>query len=336
MAVDLQYYLVDQTNGQKSRINDVVSFGNMFKGSQSKVCITVFNAGDTTAVSPVMEIQQYPTGNYSECHQWKQISMNETDGYSRRLELPDIKPNSWLEGKDIVAEDFNNYPQVAGTKPDQTWLLWKQSDSAWEVYNGWLQHNVDSMDGRALWTELISAKDYDFYIKMTVRDGVYSGVIMRDEGDSNTGYIILIQGMSGYLGDVQSNEGVIQVFDGKFTDGIESWELLYTSPSVGIRGTHDPFRIRLTGNKFEFWYGDDSTPSPKYSWIDTEYRHAKASKPVLCTHAGFGSVLVYFDDIKQEVANENGQIWIQNQVDVKTPVFSTQRTLLSVEYGGVE
>ena len=57
---------------------------------------------------------------------------------------------------------------------------------------------------------------------------------------------------------------------------------------------------------------------------------------MLCTHAGFGSVLVYFDDIKQEVANENGQIWIQNQVDVKTPVFSTQRTLLSVEYGGVE
>ena len=47
--------------------------------------------------------------------------------------------------------------------------------------NGWLQHNVDSMDGRALWTELISAKNYDFYIKMTVRDGVYSGVIMRDE-----------------------------------------------------------------------------------------------------------------------------------------------------------
>ena len=31
--------------------------------------------------------------------------------------------------------------------------------------NGWLQHNVDSMDGRALWTELISAKNYDFYIK---------------------------------------------------------------------------------------------------------------------------------------------------------------------------
>lgn len=200
--------------------------------------------------------------------------------------------------------------------------------------NGWLQHNIDTQDGRALWTELISAKDFDFYIKMTVRDGVYSGLILRDEGDSNTGYIVLIQAMSGHLGNVQSNEGVIQVFDGKFTDGIENWELLYTSPSIGIRGTHDPFRVRLTGNKFEFWYGDDTLPTPMWSWIDTEYRHAKASKPVICCHAGFGSVLTYFDDIRMEVANQNGQIWIQNTVNSKTPVFSTQRTLLAVDYGG--
>ena len=81
------------------------------------------------------------------------------------------------------------------------------------------------MDGRALWTELISAKNYDFYIKMTVRDGVYSGVIMRDEGDSNTGYIVLVQGMSGSLGDAQPHEGAIHVFDGKFPAGLDTWDL---------------------------------------------------------------------------------------------------------------
>ena len=202
--------------------------------------------------------------------------------------------------------------------------------------NGWLQHNVDSTDGRALWTELITAKDYDFYISMTVRDGVYAGVLLRDEGDSNTGYIVLIQAMAGYLGDVQENEGVIQVFDGKFTDGIESWELLYTSPSIGIRGTHDPWRIRLKGNRMDFWYGDTSLENPRWSFVDQEYRHSKASRPVILCHAGFGSILTYFDDIRQEVANEDGIIWVQNTVDAKTPVFSTQRTLLSVEYGGEE
>lgn len=221
-------------------------------------------------------------------------------------------------------------------KPDQSWLLWHQSDYAWEVYNGWLQHNVDSQDGRALWSELISAEDYDFYIKMTVRDGVYAGVLLRDEGDSNTGYIVLVQAMASYLGDVQENEGVIQVFDGKFTDGIESWELLYTSPSIGIRGTHDPWRIRLKGNRMDFWYGDDSLTNPMWSWIDTEYRHAKASRPVILCHAGFGSILTYFDDVRQEVANENGVVWVQNTVPANTPVFSTQRTLLAVEYGGEE
>lgn len=114
-------------------MNDTLSFGNIFKGSQSKLAFTIFNAGDTTAVSPTMEIQQYPTGGYTECYQWKKISLSENDGYGIKLSLPDIAPNSWLEGKDIVEEDFNNYPQVAGTKPDQSWMLWNQSDYAWEV-----------------------------------------------------------------------------------------------------------------------------------------------------------------------------------------------------------
>ena len=114
MTVQLEYYLVDQQTGQKQKMNDTLSFGNIFKGSQSKLAFTIFNAGDTTAVSPTMEIQQYPTGGYTECYQWKKISLSENDGYGIKLSLPDIAPNSWLQGKDIIEEDFNNYPQVAG------------------------------------------------------------------------------------------------------------------------------------------------------------------------------------------------------------------------------
>ena len=48
------------------------------------------------------------------------------------------------------------------------------------------------------------------------------------------------------------------------------------------------------------------------------------------------SYIIYFDDVRQEVANEDGTIWVQNTVPANTPVFSTQRTLLAVEYGGEE
>jgi hypothetical protein len=73
-----------------------------------------------------------------------------------------------------------------------------------------------------------------------------------------------------------------------------------------------------------------------WTWVDEEYRHAKASRPIILCHAGFGSILTYFDDIKQEVANEDGIIYVQNTVPASTSVFSTQRTLLAVEYGGEE
>jgi hypothetical protein len=94
--------------------------------------------------------------------------------------------------------------------------------------------------------------------------------------------------------------------------------------------------VRLEDNRMDFWYGDDSLEQPMWSWIDTEYRHSKASRPVIVCHAGFGSILTYFDDVRQEVPNENGTVWIQNTVPANTPVFSTQRTLLAVEYGGEE
>ena len=133
MAVDLKYYLVDQQTGQRTLMNDTLAFGNLFKGSQSKLAFTIFNEGDTVAVSPTLEIMQYPTGDFDECYQWKRISLSENDGYGIKITLPDIQPNSWLEGKDIVEETFDNYAQIAGTKPDQSWLLWHQSDYAWEV-----------------------------------------------------------------------------------------------------------------------------------------------------------------------------------------------------------
>ena len=336
MAVDLEFYSIDEASGAKTKLNDVYGFGNLFKGTQKRVPITIFNNGDSPAITPKARIAQYPTGGYTECFKWKKLSFMKNGNYTTSLELPDIAPQSWLKGKDVAFEDFNNYPTVAGTKPDQSWLLWKGTDFAWEVYNGWLQHNVDTQDGRALWTNLYKAKDFDFSMRVTVRDNVYAGVILRDEGDSDTGYIVLVQGITGHLGNIPSNEGVIQVFSGKFTDGINGWRQLYKSPSIGIRGTHDYFKVRLTGNRFDFWYKNEGSQSPLYSFIDEENLHTKASKPIICCHAGFGSVLTYFDDISMEVENDEGVIWIENTVDSKTPLFSTQYSVLDIEYGGVE
>lgn len=334
--VDLEYYSIDEASGLKTKLNNAMSFGNIFKGTRKLVPITIFNNGDTTAVSPSVSIQEYPIGNYTECYKWKKISFSKTDGYVTNLKLPDIQPKSWLKGKDVVMEDFNNYPVIAGTKPDQTWLLWAGTNFAWEVYNGWLQHNIDTVDGRALWTSLYSAKDFEFSMRVTVRDGVYAGVILRDEGDSNTGYIVLVQAIQSQLGDVARAEGVIQVFSGKFTEGMSTWKQLYKSPSIGVRGTHDYFKVKLSGNRFDFWYKNEDSDSPLYSFIDEANTHTRASKPVICCHAGFGSVLTYFDDVKMEVENNNGIIWIENTVDSKTPVFGAQYSSLNVEYGGVE
>lgn len=336
MAVKLEYYLIDEASGTKQKLGGSLSFGNMFKGSQSKIPITIFNAGDTTAYSPVVTIKQYPGSKYNECYTWKKLSFDKTDGYQYTLTLPDIPPNSWLRGKDVQSEDFNNYPVVAGTKPDQSWLLWEGTSLAWEVYNGWLQHNVDTQDGRALWTELSSAADFEFSMRVTIRDDVYGGLIVRDEGDSDTGYIILIQAVKSELGYVASNEGVIQVYSGKFTNGMNSWRKLYTSSTIGIRGTHDYFKVKLTGNVFEFWYKNEGDENPKFRFIDTNNYHTKASRPIIVCHAGFGSVLTYFDDIRMEVENDNGVIWIDNQVDAKTGVYNLQYSLLDVSYGGVE
>ena len=113
------------------------------------------------------------------------------------------------------------------------------------------------MDGRAMWTVLPNAKNFIYSMKITVRDGTYAGVLLRNEGDSDTGYIVLVQGMPDKLGDgVATNEGVIQIYDGKFTEGIDSWNLLYTSPNIGIRGTHDYFKVKMTDNRFDFWYNN--------------------------------------------------------------------------------
>lgn len=334
--VDLEYYQIDEASGLKTKLNNAMSFGNMFKGTRQLIPITVYNNGDTPAVSPTVSIAEYPGGNNAESYKWKKISFSKTDGFTTSLKLPDIEPKSWLKGKDVVMEDFNNYPVIAGTKPDQTWLLWEGTNFGWEVYNGWLQHNVDTIDGRALWTSLYTAKDFEFSMRVTVRDNVYAGCILRDEGDSNTGYIVLVQGMQSQLGDIAKTEGVIQVFSGKFTEGMGAWKQLYKSPSIGIRGTHDYFKVRLKGNRFDFWYKNEDSDTPLYSFIDENETHTRASKPVIVCHAGFGSVLTYFDDVKMEVENDDGVIWIENSVDGKTSLFGAQYSLLNMEYGGVE
>ena len=35
-----------------------------------------------------------------------------------------------------------------------------------------------------------------------------------------------------------------------------------------------------------------------------------------------------------EVENDDGDIWVKNEVDESTPLFGTQRTLLDITYGG--
>lgn len=339
MSVELEFYSLEESTGIKTKLESAYGFGNLFKGAQVKVPIAIFNKGDTEAVNPTAKITEYTVGNgnYSEPYKWKKVSLSKNMGYAQEVKLPTIKPLSWMTGKDVYFEDFSKYPPDSGAKPDQEWSLWGGSDKAWEIYSGYLQHNTDSIGGRACWNTFPTVADFEFSSKITVRDGVFAGYILRDIGDYSTGYIVLVQGISSYFPvGMNSSEGVIQVWKGNFTEGIDKWELLYQSGSIGVRATHDVFKVRLVGNRFDFWYKNDDSLNPMFSFVDNANTYTGKSKPVLCTHAGNGSTLIYFDDLRMEIETPDGLVWIENTVDAKTGLFGTQYSVLELEFGGVE
>lgn len=335
MSAKLEFYTVDIANGKRTKIEGAMAFGNLFKGTQTRVPITIFNNGDTTAYKPVCSIKQYPDGEYAPV-EWKKLSFNQNTDYGVSLELPDIEPKSWLKGKTVQFENFENYPVVAGTKPDMSWLLWEGTSFGWEVYNGWLQHNPDTVNGKALWTDLSVAADFTFEIEISSINGTWSGLLVRDEGDSDTGYIILIQCMNEYLGNIPSDEGVIQIWSGSYSQGIDTWDLLWQSTSIGQVKTRAPFKLVMEDNVFKFWYIDTSSEQPMYTWTDDNYTHVKASRPAILCHASAGSARITFDNIRMSVDNDEGIIWIQNEVPKETELFAQQLTLLDIEYGDVE
>lgn len=336
MSVILDFYVIEEATGIKVKIDDSYSFGNLFKGTQRKVPLAIYNRGTSPAINPIASIQEYKLDGttYGESYKWKNVSLSKNAGYGQSVQLPNIQGKSWMTGKDIYYEDFSKYSTEAGTKPDQEWLLWGGSEGTWEIYSGYLQHNVDTQLGRALWNAFPYGKDYEFSCKITVRDTIWAGIIMRDVGDFDTGYMVIVQGNKKYLpSSLPSGHGVIQVYRGKFTSGIDSWVKLYESGTIGVRGTHDTFKVKLKGNRFDFWY-NDSGEKPKFTFIDEDFTYDKAAKPILCTDAGNGGTLIYFDDIKMEVENENGILWIDNTVNPRTGVTGSQYTILKVDFGG--
>ena len=337
MTIDLQFYAVEESSGIKTLIGDTFDIGSLFKGNEVNLPISIYNNGTETAINPRVSIVQYfqEGKNYSQAVTWKKLSLDKNSNFSTSILLPDIPANSWMPGKDIYNENFSGYPTVAGTRPDQDWTVYAGSQYVWEVYSGYLQHNVDTQHSRAVWNVLPAIADCEFSTKITVRDSVYAGYLFRNTGDSDTGYIVLVQGQARFFTDIPVNEGVIQVWSGKFSSGIDAWTLLYQSNSIGIRGTHDYFKVKLIGNRFDFWYQNPLSTAPLYSFVDETDTYIHAAKPVLVSHPGSGSILIYFDDITLEVPTQNGMVWIKNTVTQNTPVNGRQYSIFKMEYGGV-
>lgn len=336
MAVDLKFYSVD-SNGNKKELSGSVSYGNIYKGNQSTIGLAIYNNGDTTAYDPVLSIKQY--GDYVESAKWKGLSFSEDSAeWVDTLTLDDIEPHSWLKGYNIQSEDWSSYSTAAGTEPSDDWILWQSAKGYWNVYNGYLQHYPDSQDARASWGKFMIASDFEFSMKISVRANTYAGLIARHNGDSSTGYIILVQGIHDYFTnqDLTTGEGVIQVYAGSFTDGYSGWKLLYESGSIGVRGTHDPFKVKIKDNKFSFWYNNDLDGDPLYTWTDTNRTYSAASRPVICTHAGYGTSINYFDDLKMRTENDDGRVYVKSTVPSDTNLYGLQFTMLDVTYGGEE
>ena len=333
--VDLKFYSVDDT-GTKTELSGVANFGNIYKANQSTIALAIYNAGDTTAYNPVLSIKQF--GDSTEPPKWKSLAFDaNATNWTESLELDDIGPQSWLRGYDVSSEDWSSYSTAAGTSPDDSWTLWQSSSGYWNVYNGYLQHYPDTQDGRARWGKFSSAADFTFSMKISVRANTYGGILIRDTGDYDTGYIILVQGIQDYFTDqsLTVGEGVIQVFSGKFSTGYSSWKLLYESPSIGTRGTHDPFKFSVKGNKFQFWYGK-TDGNPLCEWTDPNNTYTNASIPVIVTHAGYGTSINYFDDLTMTVENANGRVYVKSEVPENTNLYGIQYSLLDITYGGEE
>lgn len=334
----LEYYAVDESSGLKTKIDNALDLGNLFKGTEIKKPIAIYNAGDEIAVKPVVSIAEYiqQGKSFKEALTWKSLSLDKNSGFVTKLSLPDIKPKSWMSGKEIYMEDFSQYTTTSGQSPDQTWTLWQGNQFVWQVYSGYLMHNIDTQPSRAMWGVLPESVDFTLSCKITVRNGVYAGFILRDIGDFDTGYIVLVQGQAQYFNNViPQNEGVIQVWKGKFTQGLSNCTLLYQSGTIGVRGTHDYFKVVLTNNRFDFYYGNEYATSPNYSFIDNASTYTSSSKPVLACHQGTGSILIYYDDIRMEVPTTEGRIWIKDSVNSNTSVFGVQQSIFKLEYGGV-
>ena len=55
--VDLEYYQIDEASGLKTKLNNAMSFGNMFKGTRQLIPITVYNNGDTADIKYRNELE---------------------------------------------------------------------------------------------------------------------------------------------------------------------------------------------------------------------------------------------------------------------------------------
>ncbi len=306
----------------------------MFKGSSKTIPITIYNDGDTDAVDPLLKCRAMP-GEVTEAYKWKGISFDEKQGFSSELQLKTIKADSKLRGAIVRVNDFSGYPPIAGIHPGDSWTTYPaNSQKDWEIYNGWLQHNPALEDGRAVWRELPEAKDFELQFDLSVEDGTYAGCILRDVGNSDTGYIVLVQGQRQWLSGVRPGEGVVQIFSGTFSQGIASWgDPIYQSPSIGTLGVRIPFKVSLEGHRFSFWY-KNTEGEPMFSFDDTDDLYIRPSRPVICCHSGIGSsTRLLFDNVKMVADTEDGVIWLKNEVQSNTDLYGVQRSAMEITYG---
>lgn len=345
MGVNLEYYLVEENTGVKTKIGNILDIGSIFKGTEKRIPIAIFNAGDETAISPKVKFAQYiqDGSNFYEALTWKKLAEDKYAEYSLSLQLQDIAPNSWLKGKRVFFENFNTYPVIRTALDTETWWVDEGLQGTWKTYSGYIEHGEDIKTGRCYWRALTPAKDFTFSTRITVRNGSYAGYIFRDTGDHDTGYIVLCQGIPSYLNTGMSlNEGVIQIWRGKFSSGINTWILMATSPSIGQRGTHDYFKVKVSSIvengvekcRFDAWYNNEASESPLWSYIDNNATYKSSSIPVLCADTSANDNLIYFDDIKMEIPTNEGMVWILDSVNKSTNVFGRQFSIFKVEFGG--
>lgn len=319
MTVALKFYNENGTTEIDPALG--INFGNLYKGQEKIMGITIKNVGDTDAVMVRASVE----GTDKEAKDWKKLSLSRNGIYAGSVEIPDIPAGQFMPGYSIYASTFS--------VPENDWVF-TNDQSNWEFYTTtkYLHHKKSASAGRALAPYPVTMSS-ETQLQVSIPSDSFGGIQLRADGNGH-GYFILIntlktwiddtnwknQSVSGYV-PIGYNEGVVQIWTG----ALQGWNVVYTFPTgTGPKSVGDKFKVKLEGSTFEIWYNDKRIGE----WTDQNDLYNRPGKLALIAGP---NVTTVFDELEHSIKGGMGVLYIKDSVSIAaTP--KSHNTILRFDY----